>query len=134
MLREFENLLFITAVCVAAPFLGFLMPKFDVFGGAINYVNLPWSTLFGIGWWAFGQFAGFGSSATNLFGYIAWPLIVEIGLACCAVVISKRGRAAMLLSVTVVALTALANVTPEQAVQAPYDQLPTFWKFYVQAD
>lgn len=120
-----------TFVVISASFiLGHLLPKRDIAGDVINVVNLPWGTLYGIGWWSAGMVFGLGTTPAAIIGFVLWPIFVMVSLGYIASLVYRRGRFAIAGSFIVLIITASINISPEQAENEPYSRFPLFWNYF----
>ncbi len=127
------RIIYVITVAFVPFLLGHFLPKNDIAGGLLDFVNVPWGVIYGIGWWIAGMIFGLGSGPDSFIGFFLWPLLVLLGLAYLGVKISRRGNRAMTVYLAILVFTALLNITPERAATEPFSDLPIFWNFFAAA-
>lgn len=123
------RIIFIVVLTFVPFLLGHVLPKGDV----LNIVNVPWGSLYGVGWYVSGLVFGYGSSIAPVIGFVLWPLVTLFSSGIISARLYRLGRPARLISVALLLGTALLNIQPDQIDQHPYSEFPIFWKFYSQA-
>lgn len=127
--RRRISIAYYTIVCVIMPFLfGDFFPKSDILNGNLNFVNIAWGCIFGVGW-ALSSASHLGSLVWFI-GFVIWPCVVIILL---VVLARKISHAKWWIQVTYAAFLIVsfcANVKPEAVNAYPWSDLPIFWKYF----
>ena len=120
------------AINVAGPFLfGHFLPKSDLFGGALNFVNIPWGSAFGTGW-AIADAIGLGR-VSILVGFILWPFVLMIALVMLAYRIRRHNWKIQGLFSMLMCATFFVSVSPQTVYSSSLSHLPIFWKYFERA-
>ena len=119
---------------VLLPFIfGHFLPKSDLFLGPANIVNVFWGLIFGIGWHLIELTSLSGSSGSSIFGFIVWPIIVELVLFYLyQKMILWSNKRVIVLVLFFIASFGL-NIDVQKAETPPFNSLPLFWNFYSRA-
>jgi hypothetical protein len=98
--------------------------------GLSGYANLPWGSVYGLGWFAATLFVDPRLRAAALFGSLIWPIIVT----CVLFYVGRRmwirlNNRSRKVAVTVFLLLLCVDVPLELAFRGPLDYLPLYYKF-----
>jgi len=118
-------------ICVALPFLmGHFLPKSGLLDGRLEFVNLPWSSVFGLGWAASEDVFHAPSSVSGLVGFVIWPIIVLLAL----ILFVRKATHFKPITRAIIGTLFIAsffmNVSVDSVEHGFASKLPLFWKYY----
>ena len=102
------------------------------FSGQKRFLNLFWSSAYGLGLWSLDKTANLcGHSPISLLGVLGWPLVLACAIFffCLSLQRSDKTRLRWVLFVLFCA-SSVCVVDLQKSLQPPLSQLPTFYRYF----